>query len=133
VLLALASTTTLDARVVEIRVYQLPQPRDGRAHPSEFYPDQLIIAAGDTVRWVWAVGDHTTTSGNPDSCAPDGSFDEPISASSPTFERVFYTPGIHAYFCEIHCEQAMNGYVIVTPPPAVLPRSWGQIKARFDH
>src|SRR5256885_6640251 len=40
-----------------------------------FVPDTVNISVGDTVRWTWAEGGHSVTSGDP--CTADGQFCSP--------------------------------------------------------
>src|SRR5919108_356657 len=40
-----------------------------------FVPDTVNISVGDTVRWTWAEGGHSVTSGDP--CTSDGQFCSP--------------------------------------------------------
>jgi plastocyanin len=81
----------------------------------EFDPATISINAGDTVRWVWESGSHTTTSGDPGTCSPDAIWDQPINMSSPTFERQFDTAGDFPYFCIPHCLAGMSGMITVDP------------------
>ena len=42
-----------------------------------FSPRTVNISVGDTVRWTWAAGGHSVTSGNSTSCTADGMFCSP--------------------------------------------------------
>lgn len=57
-----------------------------------------IITVGDTVRWVWVDGNHTTTSvaGSPEA------WDANINSNNPQFSRVFTTSGTFHYYCRPH-------------------------------
>jgi len=81
-----------------------------------FSPQTVTIMPGDTVRWVWAEGGHTTTSGT--SCTPDGRWDSGLLAMGATFEVVFPAPGSFPYYCIPHCPP-MTGTVVVTQFPTV--------------
>jgi len=77
-----------------------------------FTPADITVAPGDTVRWVWVSGIHTTTSG--DNCTANGLWSAPLDAAHPVFERVFDGPsGTNSYFCTPHCMFGMVGSVTV--------------------
>jgi glucose/arabinose dehydrogenase/plastocyanin len=84
----------------------------------EFDPQDIIVAPGDTVRWVWESGTHTATSG--DNCTFDGLyFDEPIDSSHQLFEWVVPgdVVGEVPYFCRPHCAAFnMVGSITVLQP-----------------
>ncbi|HEY4230911.1 MAG TPA: plastocyanin/azurin family copper-binding protein [Thermoanaerobaculia bacterium] len=70
------------------------------------------IHVGDTVRWVWVGGSHSTTSGScSGGCHPDGLWDSG-TGSGKTFERKFTQAGTFAYHCIPH-GAAMTGTVVV--------------------
>src|SRR6059058_3094789 len=46
-----------------------------------FVPDTVNISVGDTVRWTWAEGGHSVTSGDP--CTPDSQFCSPDDTNCP--------------------------------------------------
>ena len=69
------------------------------------------INVGDTVRWVWVGGTHSSTSGPCPPCTGDGTWTSGIKSSG-TFEHTFTTAGSFPYFCIPHT-QAMTGTVIV--------------------
>lgn len=63
-----------------------------------YFQDQVTLTSytrinvGDTVRWEWAYGNHTTTS-------TTGLWDAPINSITTTYQRVFDTPGVYPYYC----------------------------------
>jgi plastocyanin len=70
------------------------------------------IHVGDTVRWVWAAGFHSTTSGScSGGCREDGRWDSG-EGSGKTFSRTFTQPGTFEYYCTVH-GAAMTGVVQV--------------------
>jgi plastocyanin len=78
-----------------------------------FNPGSPSIARGDTVKWVWASGFHTTTSGIRG--APDAGalWDRPIDSPTHTsYSRVFSAEGSFPYFCQFHL--GMSGTITVT-------------------
>ena len=70
------------------------------------------IHVGDTVRWVWVGGSHSTTSGScQGGCHPDGLWDSG-TGSGMTFSRTFTQAGTFAYHCIPH-GSSMTGVVQV--------------------
>lgn len=57
-----------------------------------------VITQGDSIRWVWLQGGHTTTSvaGSPEQ------WNQPINSSSTTYTRQFNTVGVFWYYCIPH-------------------------------
>ena len=79
-----------------------------------FTPNALTVAAGTTVRWVWAVGaaGHNIT--------PVGGAEPPATASALnsypfTYQHTFNTPGTYNYQCTQH-PATMQGTITVTGP-----------------
>ncbi len=72
-----------------------------------FTPNLITVNIGDTIRWVWSDGVHTTTNKN----IPAGaaSWDSPLTASNPSFEYVVTLPGEYEYMCSIHESMGMTG------------------------
>jgi plastocyanin len=92
-----------------------------------FTPDTVNISTGDTVRWTWASGGHSVTSGV--QCTADGQFCSPNNTNCSTgvlsnlgfvYEFTFTQAGSFSYFCIAHCAFGMTGSVNVsdtTPTP----------------
>src|SRR5947208_13771004 len=85
-----------------------------------FVPDTVNISVGDTVRWTWAEGGHSVTSGDP--CTADGQFCSPnntncgqcvTSNQGFVYEFTFTQAGSFSYFCCVHCAIGMTGVVNV--------------------
>jgi plastocyanin len=81
-----------------------------------FFPDELTVAPGDTVRWEYALGtgQHTVTSGT--DCQPDGLwFDEPLSIMNPVVEWLVPVKAIGdvPYYCAPHCGFGMTAIIHV--------------------
>lgn len=76
----------------------------------QFNPDPVTISAGDTVRWVWASLDHSTTSNT-------GLWDSGVHNQPFTFDRTFNSPGTFGYHCTQHGSpgSGMRGTITVTP------------------
>jgi plastocyanin len=70
------------------------------------------IHVGDTVRWVWVGGSHSTTSGScSGGCRADGLWDSGVG-SGKTFERKFTQAGTFLYYCTPH-GSLMTGTIVV--------------------
>jgi len=66
----------------------------------QFNPNNFTAVVGDTVRWVWLNGNHTTTSGTIPGGAP--TWNNPINSGSTQFDYVITTAGAYGYFCTPH-------------------------------
>ena len=88
-----------------------------------FSPSSVTIHPGDTVRWEFSSGGHTTTSGNPG--MPNGLWDSGLRNQGAVFTRTFNTVGTFPYFCSPHGQCCgMTGTVNVTqgtPTPTATP------------
>lgn len=79
-----------------------------------FSPAAANVAVGDTVKWVFVNGNHTTTSVN----IPAGAsaWDSPINAGSTTFLYKVTAPGNYTYKCTPHANMGMlGGFIAVSP------------------
>jgi plastocyanin len=78
-------------------------------HVGNFYfnPSSLNVSVGDTVRWQWDAGSHTTTSG----VIPAGAtnWDQNINSSSQNFEYPVQVAGLYNYVCTLHAAMGMIG------------------------
>jgi plastocyanin len=71
-----------------------------------FVPSQLTnVKVGDTLRWMWVNGTHTTTS----TSIPAGAtaWDHPITSASTSFDYIPSVPGTYNYECTIHVSMGM--------------------------
>jgi plastocyanin len=77
-----------------------------------FNPSAVNVSVGDTVRWVWSAGSHTTTSGT----IPGGaaSWDEPITSSNNVYEYKVTVAGTYNYVCTPHAGMGMTGTFTAT-------------------
>lgn len=75
---------------------------------NSFSPSTLTeVEIGDTIRWEWVNGTHTTTSlGIPNGAA---SWDSPLSSSNNFFEYVIKEAGTYNYKCTPHESVGMLG------------------------
>lgn len=90
-----------------------------------FSPREVVVRAGDTVRWVWTGGTHTVSEGTDGVVDGDELFHSSLSSGTTAYEFTF-TPAILAanprpdgrydYFCAPHAAIGMNGAVIVADP-----------------
>ena len=83
----------------------------------KFTPQTAFVQPGDTVQWVWAANDHSSTSGTPGN--PDGLWDSGVQNSGFTFSHTFPSAGTFNYYCTVHgacC--GMIGSVVVSTPAA---------------
>lgn len=98
---------------------------------SSFNPSNLTIQQGDTVKWQWISGFHTTTSGEPAGTA-DGTWDALMDPSNQSFQRQFNSAGSFPYFCKFHWASGMTANLTVElstgvfdgPSSENLPRSF---------
>jgi plastocyanin len=70
-----------------------------------FNPDPVQIHVGDTVHWVWATDDHSTTSVS----GQIESWDSGVHNSGFTFDHTFTHAGSFVYYCVIHGSDNGNG------------------------
>jgi len=94
-----------------------------------FTPSNVYVPVGAIVRWTWAGGGHSVTSGV--LCTADGQFCSPddmncqagtLSNIGAVYEHIFTQAGAYPYFCFAHCASGMTGVVVVVPPPPPGPR-----------
>ncbi len=95
-------------------------------HVGNFYfnPSAVTVSVGDTIRWQWDNGIHTTTSGT----IPAGAdaWDKNITSGSPDFEYPVTMPGSYSYVCTLHATMGMTGTITatgITPTLTVSPSS----------
>ncbi|MFT7669635.1 MAG: plastocyanin [Planctomycetota bacterium] len=87
-----------------------------------FQPQDITIATGDTVRWVWESGNHDVVEGTDGTVDGDEAFYSILISAVPTFEFTFDAaflaanprPGnLYDYFCNPHFGFGMVGTVSV--------------------
>ena len=81
-----------------------------------FAPPTFNILLGDTVKWVWVSGQHTTTS----TTIPAGanSWNQNMNSGSTTFIYVPNIVGTYNYHCNFHSAMIAS-FVVGCPPPVV--------------
>lgn len=83
-----------------------------------FSPAAVTIAPGDSVRWNWISGFHTTTSGTGSLDPQSGVlWNAPLDVTHPTFVRQFTSAGTFPYYCSFHEAFGMAGTITVNTPP----------------
>jgi plastocyanin len=101
-----------------------------------FFPQDITIEVGDTVRWEWVTGVHDVKSGP--GGVPDGIFNSGNPTATPpgpfevTFDAAFLAANpvandVYAYYCTVHLP-IMTGTVTVVPPavnPSAVPYGSG--------
>ncbi|MFZ3375968.1 MAG: dockerin type I domain-containing protein [Chthoniobacterales bacterium] len=81
-----------------------------------FSPDPVTISVGDTVRWTWGSGGHSSTSGTPG--FPNGLWDSGILNQGQMFSHTFNTAGSFPYYCTVHGQCCgMTGTINVESAP----------------
>jgi plastocyanin len=79
-----------------------------------FSPSSLPnVKLGDTIRWNWVNGSHTTTSTTIPSAA--AAWDSPLNIEFPTFKYVPAVTGVFNYKCTPHASMGMTGSFTVSP------------------
>lgn len=82
-----------------------------------FEPSNLTVEVGDTIRWVWIEGHHTTTS----TTIPSGaqSWDSPITSAVTSFEYRVEVAGVYTYRCVPHSSVQTAQFTAVNPAPTL--------------
>lgn len=79
-----------------------------------FSPSSLTVNYGDSIKWVWVNGTHTTTSTNIPMTA--ASWDKPISSSAQSFSYFASKTGFYQYQCTPHAPNMAGSFTVVCPP-----------------
>ena len=83
-----------------------------------FTPADLTIMKGDTVKWVWVSGMHTTTS---DSTSGSTFWNAPLDQNHTSFSYVFNNIGVFPYYCVYHVSLGMKGTITVGAATYIKP------------
>ncbi|MGE5457176.1 MAG: plastocyanin/azurin family copper-binding protein, partial [Methanococcaceae archaeon] len=78
-----------------------------------FVPANLNVQVGDTIRWVWINGSHTTTSTTIPVGAP--AWDEPINSSNTFYEYRVSVVGVYNYLCTPHANTQIGHFTATAP------------------
>lgn len=82
-----------------------------------FSPNNLNANVGDTIKWVWVSGSHTTTSTTIPLAAM--TWDQPIDAFDITYSYVVTVSGVYNYKCTPHELMGMVGVINVQSPTII--------------
>lgn len=82
-----------------------------------FEPSNLTVEVGDTIRWVWIEGHHTTTSTTIPSGAP--AWDSPMTSAVTSFEYRVQVAGVYNYHCVPHSSVQIGQFTAVNPTPTL--------------
>jgi len=82
-----------------------------------FSPSSIEVAVGDTIRWEWTQGIHTTTS----SAIPLDAlaWESDLTEAVPFFEYKINVAGTYHYYCFFHEFMGMSGVIIASNPLGV--------------
>jgi plastocyanin len=117
-LVLLGSGRSVNATIVNITV--------GGAS-NTFSPSSTTITLGDTIRWQWAGGSHTTTSlGIPASAA---AWNQPMNSASTTFSYKPTQLGVYNYQCNPHAPAMAGTFTVSAPTPVKMGNVAGKIDA----
>jgi plastocyanin len=74
----------------------------------QFVPSTLNVNTGDTIKWQWVNGDHTTTS----LTVPAGAliWDSPINQTTQTYKYVVTVAGNYTYKCTPHFPNMVGSF-----------------------
>lgn len=78
-----------------------------------FTPATMSVVVGDTVKWVWVNGAHTTTSIN----VPAGAviWNNPLDSAHQSFSYIITHAGVYNYICIPHQLFGMTGTINASP------------------
>ena len=109
-----SATPAAAQRTVDVNVVDFDFVR-----PGTFDHFDPTITVGDTVRWVFVEGFHTTTS----TAGQTETWNSGLQFPPATFQHTFTNAGTFSYVCSVHEGLGMTGVVTVQPvpePPLVL-------------
>ena len=82
-----------------------------------FAPSNVSVSVGDTIRWQWVSGSHTTTCDGilSGTSLPPGAlpWNSPMNSGTPVFRYVISVPGTYNYICIPHAP-GMEGTIVAT-------------------
>jgi plastocyanin len=84
----------------------------------QFAPSSISnVNVGDTIRWVWVSGVHTTTS----TSIPAGAltWDQPIDATNTFYEYHATVTGIYNYYCMHHPTTMIASFTVIGTTPTL--------------
>lgn len=83
----------------------------------QFAPANITLNLGDTVKWLWVSGTHTTTSVT----IPPGAvaWNSPLNSTATSFIYVPAKVGSYNYNCVFHAAVMTGSFAVVCPPASV--------------
>lgn len=95
----------------------------------QFSPANVNVIVGDTIKWVWVDGTHTTTS----TSLPGGAaaWDSPINTTTTSFSYKVTVAGTYNYWCSIHAP-TMAGVITATGTLPVVLSAFNIIPTKPD-
>ncbi|MEI7896267.1 MAG: BACON domain-containing carbohydrate-binding protein [bacterium] len=84
-----------------------------------FNPSSLNVNVGDTIRWVWSAGTHTTTSDPGGIPVGAASWDAPITSSQTSFEYKVTVAGSYSYVCTPHAPGMAGTFTAAASSPTL--------------
>jgi plastocyanin len=85
-------------------------PHTFSAGGTTFSPNLDSASVGDTIKFVWSNGSHTTTSVSvPTGAAP---WNAPLTSANPSFNYIITVAGIYNFHCNIHYTMGMTGTIV---------------------
>ena len=108
-------TSTLRADTFEVTLDGLSYWYNGQQNMDI----DLVIQPGDTVRWLWVLGNHNVVSGFPEDKDTGALFlsGPPTNKAGTIFEYTFLDPGEYGYHCHPHESIGMISFVTVISAP----------------
>jgi plastocyanin len=91
-------------------------------------PDVVNAVVGDTIKWVWLNGNHSSTSGTiPIDASP---WDVNLNSSNTSYLYVLEFPGDYYYFCRLHPEVEV-GIIYVSAITPVKPLTEAGVNSKL--
>ncbi|HET8573794.1 MAG TPA: T9SS type A sorting domain-containing protein [Edaphocola sp.] len=119
-------TATLSANTLyaTVHIVQVGSPTN------QFTPTSMTINLGDTVRFEYVSGFHTTTS----TSVPAGaqSWDVPMQTAGTTFDYVPSVEGSYSYWCTFHQPAMAGAFTVSSPLPIKMSLLKGKL-TKDDH
>lgn len=93
----------------------------------QFSPNNMNVTVGDTIKWVWMSGSHTTTSASTPAAA--SGWDNPMTSGSTSFIYVVKIAGSYHYVCTPHAAFGMTADFTATSPLPIIIKSFDIVNA----
>ena len=94
---------------------------------NSFFPSSTTITLGDTIRWQWGGGSHTTTSlGIPGGAT---AWNQAMNSGATTFSYKPTQLGVYNYQCNPHAPGMAGTFTVSAPTPVKMSNVTGKIDA----